>query len=155
MRTLLLLVGVAVASASLLAVPASATPPSTSTGTFAVVTATTTDVRTAGGNTFVTVARTALISGTFNGTAVDTIKLVMHANGTTSVHGDGTCACSIGARAGTFDYSFRGSGTFPDVLSGTYVVGHGTAGLEGLHAEGPFAGTFFVASLGGQHHFDP
>jgi hypothetical protein len=155
MRKLLFLFGFATAAASALAVPASATPPTPSTGTFAVVSAVTTDVRTAGGNTFITVERTAVISGTFNGTAVDTVKLVMHANGTTSANGQGTCACAIGARAGTFDYRFRGSGTFPVELSGSYVVGHGTGGLEGLHAQGPFAGSFFVATLGGQHHFDP
>jgi hypothetical protein len=154
MRRLLLLVGVAAAAASLLAVPASATPPSPSSGTFAVVSALTTSVRTAGGNTFITVERTAVISGTFTGTATDTVKLVMHSNGTTSAHGTGTCACAVGARAGTFDYHFQGSGTFPTSLSGQYVVGHGTGGLEGLHAQGPFSGTFFAATLGGQYHFD-
>ena len=154
MRKLLLLIGVATASASLTAVPASATPPSPGPGTFAVVTATTADVRTAGGNTFITVERTAVLAGTFAGTAVDTVTLVMHSNGTTSARGEGTCVCAIGVRAGTFDYHFQGSGTFPTTLSGQYVVGHGTGGLEGLHAQGPFSGSFFVATLGGQYHFD-
>ena len=143
-----------VAAAVLLVAPASATPPSPAEGTFAVVNATTTDVRTADGNTFITATRTASISGTFTGIATDTVVLVMHANGTTSARGEGTCVCTIEGRAGTFDYRFEGSGTFPATLSGQYVVGHGTAGLEGIHAEGPFSGTFFVANLGGQYHFD-
>lgn len=154
MHKLLILLGAATAAASMLALPASATPPSPGPGTFAVVTATTTDVRTAGGNTFITVERTAVLAGTFTGTAVDTVRLVMHANGTTSARGEGTCACAIGSRTGTFDYHFQGSGTFPATLSGQYVVRHGTGGLEGLHAQGPFSGTFFVASLGGDYHFD-
>jgi hypothetical protein len=47
-------------------------------------------------------------------------------------------------RSGTFDYRFQGSGTFPTTLSGRYVVGHGTGGLEGLHAEGPLSCSFRV-----------
>jgi Protein of unknown function (DUF3224) len=151
MRKLLFLVAAAIAAG---AAPASASPPSPVAGTFAVVTATTTDVRTADGNTFITVIRTAALSGTFTGTSTDTVRIVMHSNGTTSANGVGTCVCSIEGRTGTFDYRFRGSGTFPTSLSGRYVVGHGTAGLEGLHAEGPFSGTFLVAQVGGRYHFD-
>jgi hypothetical protein len=151
-RTLLFLL--VVAAAVLAAAPAAATPPSPAEGTFAVVTATTTDVRTADGNTFITVERTAAISGTFTGTATDTVVLVMHANGTTSARGAGTCVCTVEGRTGTFDYRFQGSGTFPTTLSGRYVVGHGTAGLEGLHSVGEFSGTFFAATLSGQYHFD-
>jgi hypothetical protein len=152
MRKLLFLV--VVVAAALAAVPASATPPTPTTGTFAVVTATTTSMRTADGNTFITVERTASLSGTFTGTTTDTIELVMHSNGTTSLRGVGTCVCSIEGRTGTFDYRFQGSGTFPTSASGHYVAGHGTGGLEGLHAEGPFSGNFLVATLGGQYHFD-
>jgi hypothetical protein len=151
MRTVLVLV---VAVSAVLAAPASATPPSPATSTFAVVSATTTSTRSAGGNTFITLIRTAVLSGTFNGTTTDEILLVMHANGTTSVHGQGTCVCTIGDRSGTFDYRFRGSGVFPTSGSGRYVVGHGTGGLTGLHAEGPFSGDFAVSTVGGQYHFD-
>jgi hypothetical protein len=152
MRRLLALVVPILAAVA--AVPASATTPSPVAGTFAVVTFTATSSRTADGNTFTTLVRTAVISGTFNGTATDTVTLVMHSNGTTSARGEGTCVCTIGALAGTFDYSFEGSGIFPTSLEGRYVVGHGTGGLEGIHAEGPFSGNFFVAALGGQFHFD-
>lgn len=151
MRKLLVLL---VVVAAVVAAPAAATPPTSAESTFAVVAATTTDVRQANGNTFITVERTAAISGTFTGTAKDTAVLVMHSNGTTSVHGAGTCVCSVDGRTGTFDYRFRGSGVFPTSLEGRYVVGHGTGGLEGLHAEGPFSGSFFVAVTRGQHHFD-
>ena len=152
MRKLLVLV-VAV-SVALPAAPASATPPSPVIGTFAVVTATTTSTRTAGGNTFVTLTRTAVVSGTFTGTTTDEVLLVMHPNGTTSLRGEGTCVCTAEGRSGTFDYRFRGSGIFPTSGSGTYVVGHGTGGLAGLHAEGPVSGDFFVANLGGRYHFE-
>lgn len=149
MRKLLVLVLAALAAA-----PASATPPSPVTGTFAIVTATTTSTRTAGGNTFITLTRTAVVSGTFTGTATDEVLLVMHANGTTSLRGAGTCLCAFEGRSGTFDYRFQGAGVFPTSASGRYVVGHGTGGLSGLHVQGPFSGDFAVATLGGQYHFD-
>lgn len=142
------------AAATALAAPAAASPPKPATGTFAVVTATTTDVRTADGNTFLTVTRTAVLSGTFTGTTTDEVRIVMHSNGTTSVHGTGTCVCTVEGRSGTFDYRFQGSGTFPTTLAGRYVVRHGTGGLEGLHGVGSFSGSFFVAALEGTYHFD-
>jgi hypothetical protein len=152
MRTLLSFI-VATAGA-VAAVPAAATPPTPVTGTFAVVTATTTSTRTAGGNTFITLTRTAALSGTFTGTATDTVFLVMHRNGTTSLRGAGTCVCATAGRSGTFDYRFEGSGVFPTSASGRYVIGHGTGGLAGVHAQGPFSGDFAVATVGGQYHFD-
>ena len=136
------------------AAPAGATPPSPLSGSFAVVSFTPTSTKTAGGNTFITGVRTAALSGTFTGTATDTIHLVMHANGTTSIRGEGTCVCTFGGRAGTFDYRFEGSGTFPTSVAGRFVIYHGTGGLEGVHAQGTFAGTFFVASITGRYHFD-
>lgn len=151
MRKLLLFVA---ASAAALAAPASATPPSPLTGTFAVVTATTTSTRTADGNTFSTFERTAALSGTFTGTATDTVTLVMYSNGRTSLIGAGTCVCTVDGRSGTFDYRFEGWGTFPTSASGQFVVGHGTAGLAGLHAQGSFSGNFLVASVEGKYHFD-
>ena len=152
MRKLLVLV--VAASAALGAVPASATPPSPVNATFAVVTATTTSTRTAGGNTFMTLTRTAAVSGTFTGVTTDDVLLVMHANGTTSLRGTGTCTCTVDGRSGTFVYGFRGSGIFPTSGTGRYVVRHGTGGLAGLHASGPFSGDFAVSTVGGRYHFD-
>jgi hypothetical protein len=150
MRTLFFFV----AAAAALAAPASATPPSPLTGTFAVVTFTTTGTRTADGNTFITLTRTAALSGTFTGTSTDTATLVMHSNGRTSLRGAGTCVCTVDGRSGTFDYRFEGWGVFPTSASGQFVVGHGTGGLAGLHAQGTFTGDFFVASVDGTYHFD-
>jgi hypothetical protein len=98
--------------------------------------------------------RTAAVSGTFTGTATDEVLLVMHANGTTSLRGAGTCTCTIDGRTGTFDYRFQGSGIFPTSGAGHYVVTHGRGGLAGLHAQGPFSGDFLVANLSGRYHFD-
>jgi hypothetical protein len=142
------------AGAALGAVPASAAPPSPVTGTFAVVTATTTSSRTADGNTFITLTRTATLSGVFTGSSTDTVTLVMHSNGTTSLYGAGTCVCTVEGRSGTLDYSFNGKGIFPTSATGRFVVGHGTGALAGLHAQGSFSGNFAVASLDGQYHFN-
>jgi hypothetical protein len=152
MRKLVLLVLGLAAVAT--AAPVWATPPQPSTDTFALLSSTTTSVRTADGNTFLTVTRTALLTGTFNGTTTDTVVLVMHSNGTTSLRGEGVCTCSVEGRTGTFEYRFRGSGTFPTSASGQYVVMHGTGGLEGLHGVGTFTGSFAVAELEGTYHFD-
>lgn len=152
MRKLLFLVVAAVGVVG--AAPAAATPPSPVSGGFAALTATPTSSRTADGNSFVTLTRTAVIFGTFTGTATDTVTLVTHANGTTSIRGRGTCVCTIAGLSGTFDYRFEGWGTFPTSVSGQYVVGHGTGGLAGLHGQGSFSGSFFVASLDGNFHFD-
>jgi hypothetical protein len=152
MRKLLFLAVVAVGAVG--AVPATATPPSSLSGAFTVVDATTTSVRTAGGNTFITLERVAAISGTFTGTGRDSVLLVMHRNGTTSIRGEGTCVCTVDGRTGTFDYRFEGAGTFPTSAAGQFTIGHGTGGLEGLHAQGTFSGDFFVANVEGQYHFD-
>jgi hypothetical protein len=144
----------ATAAVVLATVPATATPPTPVTSTFAVLTATTTETRTANGNTFITATRTATLSGTFTGTTADNIKVVMHSNGTTSVRGTGICVCTVEGRSGTFEYRFQGKGIFPTSLSGNYTVRHGTGGLAGLHAQGPFSGNFFVANVGGRYHFD-
>ena len=152
MRTLLFLV--VAASAALAAVPASATPPTPVSGTFAIVAATTTNTRAADGNTFTTLTRTATLSGSFTGTTTDTVMLVMHSNGTTILHGSGTCACTVEGRSGTLVYTFNGKGTFPTSATGRYVVGHGTGALAGLHAQGPFSGNFSVATIGGRYHFE-
>lgn len=151
MRKLLLL---AAAAGVALAAPASATPPSQLAGTFSVVTVTPTSTRTADGNTFTTLERTAALAGTFTGTATDTVLLVMHSNGTTSLRGAGTCVCTVDGRTGTFDYRFEGSGVFPTSASGQFVVGHGTGGLAGLHAQGTFGGDFFVATVEGRYHLE-
>jgi hypothetical protein len=136
------------------AAPVSATPPKQSEGTFALVSSTTTSVRSANGNTFLTVTRVASLTGTFTGTATDTVVVVMHSNGTTSIRGEGVCTCTVESRTGTFEYRFRGSGTFPTFVSGRYVVMHGAGALEGLHGVGSFEGTFAAAALEGTYHFD-
>jgi Protein of unknown function (DUF3224) len=152
MRKLLFLV--VATAAALLPVSASARPPSPVTGTFAVVSVTTTSTRTADGNTFITLVRTATLSGTFTGTTADTVTLVMHSNGRTSLRGAGTCVCAIAGRSGTFEYRFRGWGVFPTSGSGRFVVGHGTGGLAGLHAVGSFSGDFAVATLAGRYRLN-
>jgi hypothetical protein len=112
-------------------------------------------MRAAGGNTFLTVERSAALTGTYSGTSTDSATIVIHRDGTANIHGAGVCVCTVDGRTGTLEYRFQGSGTFPTTLEGQYVIGHATGGLEGLHAQGPFAGAFTSVVYGGQHHFDP
>lgn len=141
--------------AGMAAVPVAASPPMPSSGTFSLLTATVTDTRTADGNTFLVIERTAALTGTYTGTSTDEVRIVIHQDGSANITGAGVCVCTVDGRSGTAEYRFSGRGTFPAILDGHYVIGHGTGGLEGLHAEGPFSGSFFAVSYGGQHHFDP
>jgi hypothetical protein len=149
------LLTVAIVAVGVAAVAALASPPTPSSGTFSLVTATITSSRTAGGNTFITFTRTAALTGTYTGTTTDEARLVIHADGSANITGRGVCVCTVDGRTGTAEYRFSGTGIFPGTLDGHYEIGHGTAELEGLHAEGPFSGNFFAVAYGGQHHFDP
>jgi hypothetical protein len=152
MRKLLLPCLTAATLATLSAVPASASPVSPASGTFSPVTMAITSTRTDGGNTFVTANRTAVLTGSFAGPTTDTVTIVFHADGTTSVHGQGTCACTVDGISGALSYQFVGSGTFPSSASGQYML-QGLGALAGLQAEGPFSGTFQTVTYSGQLHF--
>jgi len=152
MRKRLWLCIAAAAAAALSAVPAWASTGSPASGTFTSVKVTITSTRTDGGNTFVTASRTAALAGTFTGPATEEDTIVFHSDGTTIVHGQGTCACTVDGVSGTFSYRIESSGTFPTSVSGQYV-GQGSGGLAGLHAEGPFSGNFAAVTYGGQVHF--
>jgi hypothetical protein len=102
--------------------------------------------------TFVTASRTAALAGTFTGPATEDDTIVFHSDGTTIVHGQGTCACTVDGASGTFSYRIESSGTFPTSVSGQYA-GQGSGGLASLHAEGPFSGNFAAVAYGGQVHF--
>lgn len=93
--------------------------------------------------------------GTYTGTSTDEARIIIHSDGSANITGSGVCTCTVDGRSGTFEYRFQGSGIFPSTLDGHYVVRHGTGGLEGLHAEGPFSGNFTAVVYGGQHPFDP
>lgn len=155
MRKHLVVLAVAALTVGLAAAAAIAGPPLPSSGTFSLVTANVTSTRTVGGNTFLTVSRTAVLGGTITGTSTDEVRIVIRKDGSATIHGSGVCVCTVDGRTGTVEYRFQGSGTFPATLDGHYVIGQGTGGLEGLHAEGPFSGSFFSVVYGGQHHFDP
>jgi hypothetical protein len=150
--TILISIVAAAAAAALSAVPASASTSSPASGTFTSLTVTITSTRTDGGNTFVTANRTAALAGTFTGPATETDTIVFHSDGTTIVHGQGMCACTADGVSGTLSYRIESSGTFPTSVSGQYVA-HGSGGLAGLHAEGPFSGNFAAVTYGGQEHF--
>ncbi len=89
------------------AAAAAASPPRPSSGTFSVVTQTITDSRQADGNTFLTVSRTAALTGTYAGSTTDVIKLVLHEDGSLNLRGEGVCTCVVDGRVGTFGTASR------------------------------------------------
>jgi hypothetical protein len=148
---------VIVAAWALLAQPASATAPTSGSGTFTIAFGPVTSSRTADGNTFLTVTATEVIAGAITGTATVQFSQVIHASGDSNVNGVITCACTVGGQAGTVEFRFvaSGAGTAANPLEGQFVAQNGTAGLASLHLNG----TFRAVGPGGTYtvrwHFDP
>src|SRR3954447_22552985 len=86
-----------VIAAAVFAAPASATPPAPLAATY-TATQVPTSVRTAGGNTFVTVAETAAFTGGMTGDATATEHFLFRSDGSFILHATGTCRCSVESR---------------------------------------------------------
>ena len=154
-RTFLAAVVAALSASSVAAVfaaPASATPPASFSATYSE-SSVTTSVRSAGGNTFVTVADIATFSGDLTGAATATERFLFRRDGSFVLHSRGTCLCSVADRTGTFEFRVQGGGTLENA-SGT-VVGVGSDGLKGLHWKANWELVApGVVALSGTYHFD-
>src|SRR4051812_15446323 len=122
-----------VIAAAVFAVPASGTPPASLATTY-TATQVPTSVRTAGGNTFVTVAETAAFTGAMTGDATATERFLFRPDGSFVLHAVGTCLCSVASRSGMLEFRIQGAGAL-ETASGT-IVGTGSDGLDGLRLNG-------------------
>jgi hypothetical protein len=86
--------------------------------------------------------------GSVTGTEDD----VTHADGTTSIHGRFTCACTVAGHSGNFTTKYvgteyvvqvniRGARVMRSAIAGYDVIVRGTGGLANLHGQGTFLGT--------------
>ena len=94
-------------------------------------------VRTAGGNTIITLEITACFHGTFDGTWVGTERDVFRADGTGTVQGSGVFSGTVNGRSGTMVFSYQVSATRNGDVT-HWVVDEGTGGLAGLSGQGTF-----------------
>ena len=92
-------------------------------------------VRTAGGNTIITLEITACFHGTFDGTWVGTERDVFRADGTGTVQGSGVFSGTVNGRSGTMVFSYQVSISRNGEVT-HWVVDQGTGGLAGLHGQG-------------------
>ena len=143
----------------LLSIPiANATTPTTVTGTF-TASFTVLSITSSDGNTIITVSEIATLSGFFSGTRVAQGSEIIHPDGTFNAHDTGIFTGSAKGVAGTVVITGESNG-IGGTGSGDFIVGQGTGGLSGVHAQGPFqfaatgpastTGTYSV-----QFHTDP
>jgi hypothetical protein len=137
---------------------ASASTPTTATGSF-MGTVAITGIRQADGNTIVTAVEIQTLSGFLTGTRIAEGVEIIHPDGTFNAHDTGTFTGTINGMSGTAVIigSSTGSGASG---SGHFVVELGTAGLAGLHAQGTFQPTVrgpttVTGTYSLQYHFDP
>ena len=143
----------------LLSIPiANATTPTTVTGTF-TASFTVLSITSSDGNTIITVSEIATLSGFLTGTRIAQGSEIIHPDGTFNAHDTGIFTGSANGVAGTLVITGESNG-IGGIGSGDFIVGQGTGGLSGVHAQGPFqftatgptstTGTYSV-----QFHADP
>jgi len=113
-----------------------ASPPTPASGTITQTEVLSSEVSFAGPNVIIeqTVAET--VSGTLNGTAVETIRVVLHPNGKFTAKGTGTCQCTVeGVGSGVLEWvtSDTGESDLPTpTFAGRTVITGGTGDLSSL-----------------------
>jgi hypothetical protein len=123
---------VAVVAAFGAAPSAGSGPPNPATIQGVRLTETTTFVKSAGGNTFLDFSSTGTYSGTFTGTYVEEIDVVVHPNGLSNFHGTVTFTGTVaGCGSGTIIFAIVGRADFnvvptPVTATAATLVGKGT-----------------------------
>ncbi len=115
---------------------ANATTPTTVSGSFTASFNVLT-ITVSGGNTIITVAETASLSGFFTGTRIAQGSEIIHPDGTFNAHDTGIFTGTINGMSGTLVINGESSG-IGITGAGNFTVGQGTQGLTGVHAQGPF-----------------
>jgi hypothetical protein len=157
MRKFLFGIPVLAAALVVFAAPAGATPPATATGTYtATGPPVVTDVRTAGGNTFVTESLPAVYAGDVTGPYVLAGTIHFRDDGSFTAHGSLVCTdCTIGGRTGDFTAVINIFGSSLVDTWGTLSVVSAGGGLAGLHAGADFQGSAAFGTIAFDYHFEP
>jgi hypothetical protein len=151
------IVAVLVAALGVFASVAAADPPATATGTFtATGPPTVTDVRTVGGNTFLTESVPVVYAGDLSGPFVVQGTFRIKPDGSVAGLGSVVCTgCTIGGRTGDFTAATYLSGPSSSDVTGIIIVLSASGGLAGLHAYANYAGGSVSGTYTYRYHFEP
>ena len=118
--------------------PVAASTPVSATGTFFFVAApVSSNFRTAGGNSFVTLSFPAgVLTGDITGTFTEQLNIVTHRDGSQNIKGNATCACTVAGRQGTLVFdNIVGTANALGASEAHYVLS-GSGDLADLHGQG-------------------
>jgi hypothetical protein len=145
----------AAAVALLAATAAQATPPAHGTGAIVIASDTTTNVKQAGGTTFITQSETGTLTGVLSGAYTLERTITVFADGATSIHATATCACTVAGRTGVLTDTVNGRGAAGEPIVAQLTITSSSGGLEGLHGEGTVTAGASEITYSLQYHFDP
>lgn len=146
---------VIVSALALLGSPAGATEPMEASGTIQETALVPTGLRTADGNTFISMSIFGTFSGTYAGDFVQELELIIHSDGSSNFHGTSVCVCTVaGVGSGTLVWRVIGTGT-PTGGAGTYTIVSGTGDLASARGQGTFTAAGGIAHYSGRQHYEP
>jgi hypothetical protein len=108
----------------------------------------------------------AVLAGDIVGSAMGREDDVTHADGTMTIHGRFTCACTVAGHSGNLTMKYvgteymvhvniRGARVTRSAVAGVDVIAGGTGGLATLHGQGPFLGNDSAVTKDLFLHFGP
>jgi hypothetical protein len=138
---------------------ATASPPSSASGTFTYTSSTFNSIREAGGNLIIDLSATVSYTGTFAGTSTVNGTLILHPDGSANFHDVEVFTGTVNGVAGTVTFNLAGRNDAAINLKATNTIVSATGELAGLHGvlsmvgsvripQGPF-GTYSGQLLSG------
>jgi hypothetical protein len=135
---------------------ASATPPSSVSGTIVVGSPGFALIRIAGDITIYTVTEHDTYAGTLQGITVGESTLRLEASGNFTLEGRHAFAGTVDGVSGTLVLLIEARGTFPTFFEGQLVILSGTDGLSNLRGSWTIQGIpGYAGTYSGQVHLDP
>lgn len=129
---------------------AMASAPTAADGTFTQTAVTGFEIRIAGANVIIEQTTQGVISGTLSGTIEDTVRVVIHSDGTFEAKGTTIGACSVDGKQGLVGFAVtdQGEQISPDSsrFTGRAVITRTTGDLSGLSGRLDIAGTVDIPS---------
>jgi hypothetical protein len=144
---------------------AMASPPTPANGTFTQTAVTGFQIEFAGPNVIIEQTTVGVMDGTLSGTVEDSVRVVIHSDGTFTAHGTTVCQCSLEGREGLVRFTVTDSGEQiapgTSVFSGRAAISSANGDLSGLSGLFDVEGSTDIPSglstfrYSGQIHFHP
>jgi hypothetical protein len=132
-RLCLLLVPLVVLLAVVGTTGATASAPTSASGTFTYTSSTFNSIREDGGNLIIDLSGTVSYTGTFTGTSALHGTLILHANGSANFHDVEVFTGTVNGVPGTVTFNLSGSNDAAINLKATNAIVSATGELAGLH----------------------